>query len=184
MKYKILITILLSINLLQAKEGVPFIHSFGELRVYYKDWLVVCQDKGEGECRMVNYLNQNNQPTGFFPNSRLSIVPMQGSNQMVLDFYQHNALSTIEGITIELGEKRFDFNSSDYKTPDETRMMETYILHHQSKLSSLIEHSKKARWLVFSYHYAQNQAQSVTFSLLGFSKALEFIYTQKAHNFR
>lgn len=183
MKLKIIITLLLSINLLHAKEGVPFIHSYGELRVYFQDWLVVCQDKGEGECRMVNYLNQNNQPTGFFPNSRLSIVPMQGSNKLLLDFYQHNAPSTITGISIELGQKRFDFVSSDYKTPKQTRMMETYTIQHQDKLASIIEKSKGARWLTFTYEL-KNHTQSVKFSLRGFTKALEFIYQQKAHNFR
>jgi len=183
MRLKSVFVVVLWFSLLGAKEGVPFIHSFGELRVYYKDWLVVCKDKGEGECRMVNYLNQNNQTTGFFPNSRLSIVPMQGSNQLVLDFYQHNAPETIDGISIELGQKRFDFNSSDYKTPEQTRMMETYMIYHQSKLASVIEESKGARWLTFTYHL-KNHTQSVKFSLRGFTKALKFIYKQKAHNFR
>lgn len=178
----LIFTLLLSM-ILHAKDGEPFIHSFGELRVYYKDWLVVCKDKGEGECRMVNYLNQNNQPTGFFAQSRLSIVPSQGTNQIALDFYQQNAPSSIDGITIRPGQKRFDFNASDYTAPHEHRMLETYIINNSSKLYSLIEDSKEARWLTFTYYYQSNE-QSVQFSLLGFTKALEFIYRQKAHNFK
>ena len=30
-----------------------FLHEFGELRAYFKDWLVVCEDEGRGACRAV-----------------------------------------------------------------------------------------------------------------------------------
>jgi hypothetical protein len=184
MRLKLLAVFVLWVSLLSAKDGVPFIHSFGELRVYYKDWLVVCKDRGEGECRMVNYLNSNNQPTGFFAQSRLSLTPSQGTNKIELDFYQQNAPSSIESITIELDAKRFDFNATDYTTPNEHNMLETYIINNPTKLFPIIEGSRDARWLTFTYRYATHQEKSVKFSLLGFSKALEFIYKQKAHNFQ
>ncbi|MBU1668210.1 hypothetical protein KKC13_07295 [bacterium] len=167
-----------SLNL-SAKDGVPFIHPFGELRVYFKDWLVVCADKGEGECRMVNYVNHDSkQKTGFFPDSRLTIVPAQSEKTASLDFYHKNAPSVIDSITIAVDRKKLSLDSEDYQTPEQNRMMETYVVDNETKLNTIIEASKPGRWLTFTYAYPDNQHKKVRFSLRGFTKAFAFIAKQ------
>ena len=58
-----------------AEDGKPFIHEFGELRVYYKYWLAVCDKNREGVCRMVAF-NLSGTET-FFGRSELSVSPEQ-----------------------------------------------------------------------------------------------------------
>jgi len=181
MKLKYLFVLLLlgsSLNL-SAKDVVPFIHSFGEKRVYFQDWLVVCAKKGEGECRMVNYVNRNpKEKTGFFPNSRLSIIPAQSNQEAKLDFYDQGAPSEINGISIRVDKTAFSFNSSDYQTPNENRIMETYFITNQTKLNKIIEKSKPARWLNFYYTGISGEEKKVRFSLRGFTKVYNFIQKQ------
>jgi len=178
-KYILILLIALSSLNLYAKDGVPFIHSFGELRVYFKDWLVVCADKGEGECRMVNYVNiGTDADTGFFPESRLTITPNQRSKPTSLDFYHKDAPSQIDGITVSVDSEKFLFDAEDYQTPTQSRIMETYIIKNETKLEKMIMESKLGRWLRFTYYKGDNY-KSVNFSLRGFSKAYEFIKKQR-----
>ncbi len=180
LKY-ILIVILFGTSLnLSAKDGVPFIHPFGELRVYFQDWLVVCADKGQGECRMVNYVNNpsNKKETGFFPDSRLSITPAQSTTTASLDFFHRNAPSVIDTITIGIDGTKFSLDAVDYEIPEQNRMMETYTVKNETKLTKIIEKSKPGRWLTFTYAYPNNQHKKVRFSLMGFTKALNFIEKQ------
>ena len=164
---------------LSAKDGVAFMHPFGELRVYFKDWLVLCADKGEGECRMVNYVNNNSKKkTGFFGDSRLTIIPAQENNPAVLEFFHRDAPSLIDSIRIAVDRKKFSFTTVDYETPEQNRMMETYILHNQTQLNTIFEASKPARWLIFTYAYDENKHKKVRFSLRGFTKAWAFIENQ------
>lgn len=183
MKTKKLLIVLLFVTSIHlfAKDGVPFIHSFGEERVYFKDWLVVCANKGQGECRMVNYLNRTNSQKidGFFPDSRLSITPNQGDMTTSLDFYDQNAPSDIKGITISVDGEIFMFDASDYQTPTQSRMMETYIIKNANKLDKIIQESKSSRWLTFIYQDINSEYKRVKFSLRGFAKAYEFIQGHK-----
>ncbi|CAA6822491.1 MAG: Unknown protein [uncultured Sulfurovum sp.] len=181
MKFKLILIVVLfgtSLNL-SAKDGVAFMHPFGELRVYFKDWLVVCADKGEGECRMVNYVNNNtNIKTGFFADSRLTIIPARASKLALIDFFHRDAPSLIDSIRITVDRKKFSFAAVDYETPEHNKMMETYILHNQTQLNTIFEASKSARWLTFTYAYDENKHKKVRFSLRGFTKAWAFIEKQ------
>ncbi|CAA6818555.1 MAG: Unknown protein [uncultured Sulfurovum sp.] len=166
---------------LSAKDGVPFIHSFGELRVYYKDWLVVCADKGDGECRMVNYVNKDSsQKTGFFPDSRLTLIPAQLGKAASIDFFDKGAPSEVNGISIDVDGKAFSVQASGYDTPEKNRVMETYIVHDEVTLKEVVKLSKPARWLTFSYEGISGQVSKVRFSLRGFTKALAFIKKQES----
>lgn len=179
LKYMLTILMLLSSLNLSAKDGVPFMHSFGEKRVYFQDWLIVCAKKGEGQCRMVNYVNRNpKEKTGFFPNSRLSLTPAQSNQEAKLDFYDQGAPSEVNDIRIKVDKTAFSFEASDYQTPKENRIMETYVITNQIKLNEIVMDSKPARWLIFYYTGVSGQKSKVKFSLRGFTKAYDFIQKQ------
>lgn len=178
----VLILVGISLNL-SAKDGVPFLlpKPFDELRVYYKDWLVVCNDRGAGTCRMVNYVYRpdNHERQSFFPDSRLSITPAQGTQEAVLDFYDRGAPPAINGLSLSVDQDRFAFDSADYQTPEQNRIMETYLVTHPNKLSQIIHLSKPARWLTVKYTGSSGESHTVRFSLMGFTKALAFIERQR-----
>lgn len=180
LKYILILLMLGGTVNLSAKDGVSFIHSFGELRVYFKDWLVVCADKGEGECRMVNYVydKNNHEKEKFFPDSRLTLIPAQSNKGAIIDFYHKNAPSEIIGIDIAVDREKYSFDETDYKTPKQNRVMETYIVNNQTKLKNIMEASKPARWLTFRYVGISGQESKVRFSLRGFTKAFNFIQRQ------
>ncbi|HHH19945.1 MAG TPA: hypothetical protein ENK86_05510 [Campylobacterales bacterium] len=178
----VLILVVISLNLL-AKDGVPFVLSkpFDELRVYYKDWLVVCNDRGAGTCRMVNYVYrpENHERQSFFPDSRLSITPAQEAQEAVLDFYDRGAPSEITELSVSVDRDRFAFDSADYQTPEQNRIMETYLVTNPNKLTQVIDLSKPARWLTIKYTGSSGESHTVRFSLMGFTKALAFIERQR-----
>lgn len=165
------IILLISLNLF-AKEATPFIHHFGELRVYFKDWLVVCYDNGVGECRMVNYIYRSEKSDKFFGDSVLTIYP----KRVKIDFYNKNAPSNILDITIFVDKKEFLFNSNDYITPNSGgNILETYSIKNKNSIKKIIKESKPSRWIIFIYKDIYNNTTKVKFSLMGFTKAVEFI---------
>lgn len=88
---------------------------------------------------MVNYVNRDSkEKTGFFPNSRLSIIPAQSNQNAKLDFYGQGVSSEINGIRVKVDKTAFSFESSDYQTPKENRIMETYFITNQAKLNKII----------------------------------------------
>ena len=159
-----------------AADGKPFIHPFGELRVYFRDWLVVCDESGNGSCRMVNYVYASVRPADpFFPKSRLSITPAQAGVAGVIEFYDAGAAADIGYLGIAIDGKQFPLERADYQTPTQTRMMESYFIHARDTLEQVVEHAIPGRWLAISYGHSADEYTTVTFSLLGFTRALEFI---------
>jgi hypothetical protein len=67
-------SLLLSMPAAGRPNQQAFIHPFGELRAYRQDWLVVCEERGKGVCRMVN-MNLNSKAEPFFGHSELTLYP-------------------------------------------------------------------------------------------------------------
>ena len=168
-----------------AKEGKPFIHPFGELRVYYQDWLVVCENKGQGVCRMVN-MKLDDPKDSFFGNSRLSVYPdSQQDRQSALPEYRHAAtieffkrdappLQGVVSVAID-GKTIADLkpNVDVFDSSSKAISAETYLVEGQVA-KRMIDVMPKGRW--FSIRYWRDNTQvTERFSLRGAAKALAFM---------
>lgn len=69
---KSILTTLAVLSATPAMAESWFLHPFGELRAYHKDWLAVCRERGAGTCRAVQF--QRLTDDGFFGGSRLTLT--------------------------------------------------------------------------------------------------------------
>ena len=78
------VAFLLSLSPLGAAQaGDWFQHRFGEARAYFGDWLAVCANKGQGDCRAVHLRAKEDAPGGGY--RRISIaVPAPGDYRITL----------------------------------------------------------------------------------------------------
>lgn len=180
-----------------AKDGKPFIHAFGELRVYYQDWLVVCEDKGQGVCRMVK-MNLANKKEHFFGNSQLTVYPglqqprksamSEYANAAFISFFKRDipALQGVVNIAIdgknvaELQPNQNIFDSSSNEVSKKTIAQETYWLEGDAA-EQILNNMQSGRWLSISY-WQNNVQVTEKFSLRGAANALKFIQNRVREN--
>jgi hypothetical protein len=153
-----------------ARDGKPFIHKFGELRVYYKDWLVVCGKNGEGACRMVAY-NRSGTET-FFGRSALTVFPEQDGVPAHIEFYCSGAPKLQKTpVKIKIGEMIADLQPGVDIFDADT--METYDIRGDA-VHKIVEMMKVGRFI--SIHYGEKGVEKEeTFSLRGAAKSLSYI---------
>ena len=168
-----------------AKESKPFIHPFGELRVYYQDWLVVCENKGQGVCRMVN-MKLDNPKDSFFGHSRLSVYPArQGarqsalpeySNAATIEFFKRDAPPLQGVVSVAIDGKtiaELTPNADIFDSSSKAISVETYLVEGDAA-NRIIDVMPKGRW--FSIRYWRDNTQvTERFSLRGAAKALAFM---------
>lgn len=178
-----------------AKDGQPFIHPFGELRVYYQDWLVVCEDKGQGACRMVK-MNLPSKKEHFFGTSQISVYPgaqqprksdmPEYANLPFISFFKRGipALQGVVEIAIDgtgiarLQPNQAVFDSSSNETSKKAMAIETYWLEGATA-GQIIDAMRHGRWL--TVRYWQGGAQlTEPFSLRGAAQALMFMQNKLA----
>lgn len=173
-----------------AKEGKVFIHAFGELRVYYQDWLVVCEDKGQGVCRMVN-IKLNSKKDTFFGNSQLTVYPAlqqprksamsEYNNATFISFFKRDIPPLQGAVKIAIDGKTLTklqpndgiFDSSSNETSKKIIAQETYWLEGNTA-DLILNNMPSGRWLTFSY-WKNNEQVTEKFSLRGMAKSLTFI---------
>lgn len=169
-----------------AGDGKPFIHPFGELRVYHQDWLVVCENKGKGVCRMVN-MKLDKKKDHFFGNSELTIYPAaQGlressvvgyKNAAVIEFFKRD-MAKLEGmVSVEVDGKtiaEFKPNDGVFDSSSQKNLaLETYGFEGDAvkRILAAIPHGKRLK-----ISYRQNDRQATeAFSLRGAAESLAFI---------
>ncbi len=157
-------------KVLSAEDGKPFIHKFGELRVYYKDWLVVCDKNGEGDCRMVT-VNVSGADR-FFGRSELTVFPEQSGKPGYIRFYCSGAPKLEKtSVKVKVGETMFELR------PDvdifNTNTLETYDIKGPSA-SSIVEKMKAGGFITFQYE-EKEATKNETFSLRGMAKSWNFV---------
>jgi hypothetical protein len=178
-----------------AKDGQPFIHPFGELRVYYQDWLVVCEDKGQGVCRMVK-MNLPSKKEHFFGTSQLTVYPgaqqprksavSEYANLPFISFFKRGipALQgvvdiAVDGKTIaQLQPNQHVFDNSSNETSKKPIAMETYWLEGDTA-GQIIDTMRHGRLLSVRYWH-NNTQMTENFSLRGAAQALAFIQNKVA----
>lgn len=173
-----------------AKDGQPFIHSFGELRVYFQDWLVVCEDNGRGVCRMVN-IKLTNPTDHFFGNSQLTVYPglqqprksamPEYANLAFMQFFKRD-MPTLQGkVSIAVDGKEitelqphesvFDYTSE--RSKNKGIAIETYWL--EGDAAQRVIHALPVGKKLSIRYWQNNVEKTETFSLRGAAKSLAFM---------
>lgn len=154
-----------------AEDGKPFIHQFGELRVYYKDWLVVCDKNGEGACRIAAY-NRSGTET-FFGRSVLTVFPEQYGAPAFIEFFCRGVPKLQKTpVKIKIGAMIAELQPGvDIFDKDHT--IEVYDIRGDA-VHKIVEMMRAGRFI--SIHYGEKGAEKEeTFSLLGAAKSLSYI---------
>lgn len=173
-----------------AQDGKPFIHLFGELRVYFQDWLVVCEDNGRGVCRMVN-IKLTNPTDHFFGNSQLTVYPglqqprksamPENVNFPFMLFFKRDMPALQGKVSIAVDgkvitelqphESVFDYTSD--RSKNKAIAIETYWLDGEVA-QSVIHALPNGNRLSIRY-WNNNVEKTETFSLRGVAKSLAFM---------
>lgn len=170
----LLIVSLLLPNMLMAADNKPFIHQFGELRVYYKDWLVVCQDKGYGVCRMKTSILEDGQT--FFDKSSVTYHPTYRAQKARLELFSRTPISTETGvITLRIDQQTFKLKAPNDFKPHYTALgglvSETYDITNPKVLTPIVAAMKQGKRLSVQY----DQHAPEIYSLRGVIASLLFI---------
>ena len=178
-----------------GQDGKPFIHPFGELRVYYQDWLVVCEGKGKGVCRMVN-IKLATPSEHFFGDSQLTIYPgsqqprksamPEYANAAFINFFKRGMLALQGKVTViidgkviaQLQPNENIFDNTSIASKNKAIAMETYWL--EGDVAWQILKAMPAGNRLSIRYWQNNTEQTETFSLRGAAKSLAFI-ANKVH---
>ena len=94
-----------------------FLHEFGELRAYFKDWLVVCEDEGRGACRAVQY-QPDPDGDGTWGIARMAVHRLsQGGHGLVLYIKGMNSAAA-HPVTVLIDERSWQLAPEDWRPGD------------------------------------------------------------------
>ena len=171
-----------------AHDARPFLHEFGELRVYFKDWLVVCDDWGKGACRAVYYVLGEDGET-FFGESVLRLHRAQTGAPIEIEFFDRGApeptglmFIRVDGHEIASLSPRTDYSAYMYNGT--TQVMETVQFNNRRSVERMIAEMRAGRWLQFDYQRTATERKQVNISLRGLTASLRFIDRQQARQNR
>ncbi|MEO1732875.1 MAG: hypothetical protein AAFR45_04490 [Pseudomonadota bacterium] len=147
-----------------------FHHPFGELRAYHKDWLVVCQNDGAGDCRAVQIVLDAGD-TRVGP-SRLALERDGDGTYRVVVYDKGMPSSGIDPVRFEFDGAITVLDSGDwiYGEPSIPNVQETFSIPDREVAHGLIEDMKAGRFLTVRYTDG-----NATFSLRGVTAALTAI---------
>ena len=163
-----------------VSEGEWFLHEFGELRSYHGDWLAVCDERGDGPCRLVQYkLEEGGDP--FFGQSRMSVdqTDVDGQAGLILDFFDRGAPDEPQGpVTLEAGPVSWVLmpgrDVTKAFTPGGGTVAESFQVRKPVLVDEIVEQMRKGRWLRVGYPNG-GQRKRLVFSLRGFHSGMKAI---------
>ncbi|MBL4757929.1 MAG: DUF1176 domain-containing protein [Rhizobiales bacterium] len=165
-----------------AHDRQPFLHEFGELRVYFSDWLVVCDDWGNGSCRAVYYVLGDDDTT-FFGESVLRLHQASAGGPIEFEFYDQGApdpmglmFMDVDGHQIASLSPRTDYSA--YMANGQSSVMETIQINSPRNVARVVSEMKAGRWLTINYQRTSDERKEVAISLRGISAALRFMDRQ------
>ncbi|MEO1562886.1 MAG: hypothetical protein AAFR98_05565 [Pseudomonadota bacterium] len=144
-----------------------FRHPFGELRAYHWDWLAVCQDEGNGLCRVVTFGEDAKRRD--FPYSRLAIGRSRDHDGWSIEFtYTDMDAREIDRVTfvIDGREVRVPLANMD------TTGLDTVRLGEPDVTEPLVVSMKPARFVEVRFDPNVTDPQNLIFSLRGLTAAL------------
>ncbi len=171
-----------------AHNAKPFLHEFGELRVYFHDWLVVCDDWGNGSCRAVYYVLGDGGDL-FFGESVLRLHREQAGAPIEIEFFDRGSpepaglmFIRVDGNEIASLSPRTDY--STYMSNGTTQVMETVQFNNRRTVERMISEMRAGRWLEIDYQRTPDERKQVAISLRGLTASLRFIDRQLARQSR
>ncbi len=183
--YRMLFGILLCFSTsVAAHDRQPFMHEFGELRAYFSDWLVVCDDWGDGPCRAVYYVLGDDGAT-FFGESVLRLHQTSAGGPIEFEFYDQGSpepmalmFMDVDGHQAASLSPRTDYSA--YMANGQTQILETIQINGQRNVERIVSEMKAGRWLTINYQRTPDERKDVAISLRGISAALRFMERQLA----
>jgi invasion protein IalB len=170
-----------------AHNAKPFLHEFGELRVYFHDWLVVCDDWGNGPCRAVYYVLGEDGDTSF-GESVLRLHRERAGAPTEIEFFDRGApepsglmFIRVDGHEVLSLSPRTDFSA--YSTGG-SQVMETVQFNNHRNVERMISEMRAGRWMEIDYQRTSDERKQVTISLRGLTASLRFIDRQLASQSR
>ena len=164
-----------------AQASDWFAHEFGELRAYYGDWLAVCEDLGDGPCRMVQSVIPEGGDT-FFGTSRLAVHPDRDGGFRIEVFDRDMEADRVNRVIFDFGlvlvqvyEDRFATGSGDG-----VNVAETLSVLDPLDAGYLARLIAAEQGLTVAYFDATEFLGSATFSLRGSAAALLAVETKLA----
>ncbi len=171
-----------------AHNAKPFLHQFGELRVYFHDWLVVCDDWGDGPCRAVYYVLGEDGET-FFGESVLTLRREQAGAPIEIEFFDRGApepsglmFIRVDGHEIASLSPRTDYSA--YMPNGTTQVMETVQFNTRRNVEQMVSEMRAGRWMEIDYQRTPDERKQVAISLRGISASLRFMDRQLARQNR
>lgn len=166
-----------------AHDARPFYHEFGELRVYFRDWLVVCDKFGDGPCRAVYYVLGDDGET-FFGTSVLRIHKDSKNADARFELYDKDAPvpSGLMFMRVDGKEVASLSPSTDMMlnvVGQDSPIVDTLTISKSRIVDPVIEAMRAGRYL--SIHWPRGDAaKEIRISLRGFTAAMRFIDRQLA----
>lgn len=150
-------------------ESPWFLHPFGELRAYFSDWLVVCEDRGYGPCRAVNY---QPDPAGdsTWGLARVALHHLPNGTYGIELYLRDMVAEKADPVRISIEDWAWDLAPSDWR-PGELRVrnvLETLTLTDPVTTDELIGAMRAGDWM----YVATGDGAQAEFSLRGVTAAI------------
>ncbi len=159
----------------QAIAGPWFMHEFGELRAYHKDWLAVCANGGKGACRVVQIkLENKNEP--FFGDARLAVNEGDPEGAPWIELFARNIPAPLGALIVRIDGKQVAALEPLKGYQPARNTMETYWIDDAAIVNDLLPQMLAGNTIVFDYQANENGLRKqVSFSLRGITAALRAI---------
>lgn len=169
-------TILAGLMALPVAAGPWFLHEFGELRAYFKDWLAVCADGGDGDCRVVQTAVDPGSAAYF--DLRLAAHRIEGSPDWAVEVMDRGlpaaALTSLgfvfDGVAFDLPAGAWTAGDFDYGSA-----VDTVTIRDPDMAFALVERMKAGNRLEVRYQPHGEGDGQAAFSLRGATAAMNAI---------
>lgn len=165
-------------------DGGWFLHPFGELRAYHRDWLAVCDDAGAGPCRAVQ-IRLEGAETRVGP-ARIAVLRRDDGGGHAIELFMRGMAGPHdrEPVVLVVDDRVFPLPSEGWM-PGEfgvPNVLESITLENQRIVAPVLAAMKAGRRLTVSWGGGglwdgdgMLQGDQTTFSLNGLTAALEAI---------
>jgi len=169
-------------------DGKWFLHSFGEMRAYFGDFLAVCDEEGFRRCRIVQYgfgpqVDVEGNPVasqdGFFGNSRLSIQQEFDANvapTFQIEIFSTKLSDVPKGpMTLSIDGQVFQLTEDDWQagSPEGYNVAKTFSIIEPSlnaEIIAAVKAGNRLRVLHDGWSETHFQLRGITRALMAIEK--------------
>lgn len=159
-----------------VSAGDWFLHKFGELRSFHGDWLAVCNDNGDGPCRIVATTKDHGSDSVF--DTRLSISFIEGPNEWAVEFMDRGMPYTQASyFRFDTGQDWMELAPGAW-TPGErgyTNVTETITVVDPASSDRIVRMMMAGNWLSVTYNPVGTGDGQARFPLRGVTAAVNAV---------